>query len=47
VDNNTPALIITSLGALLSALALGPTAALLTAAFLLGVLITELARRDP
>jgi hypothetical protein len=41
------ALITSTLGTLLSALALGPTAALLIATFLVGVLITELARRRP
>ena len=41
------ALILATLGVLLSAISLGATAALLTAVFVCGLLVAELARRGP
>jgi len=47
MDNEKLALTFGTLGVLLSAMSLGATAALLTAVFVCGLLVAELARRGP
>lgn len=47
MENSQLTLIVTTLGVLIAATGPGMTAALVTAAFLCGVLVTELARRGP
>jgi hypothetical protein len=47
MENEKLALILGTLGVLPTAISIGPTAALLTAFFVCGLLIAELARRGP